>query len=267
MARAINKSMEHRLLNGIYNKILVEVKKDHDLNLEVRTSSKIIIYYKKTKILTLFSRREDPELLSKGYWKNQSVLKFDISRPGKYFQEAKKLVDKYKIIKSNKEFGIQQKISIDNKETRNRYWIIDMEYQFAQNIIKNRTNKNTRFDLVGIDLKESKIVLMELKQGQDSSKGVSGINDHVEKFEEHIAHEDFRKWLRVDVKSIIKTKVKLGLFNSNILNFITNIEKMCIDFVVVFAYQNIAERSQYLDNFPEVETIFIDINKDKLILN
>src|SRR5690606_36093462 len=143
------------------------VKNDSDLNLEVRTSSQVIIYYKKSKILTLFSRRKTPKLLSKGYWKNETIPSFDINQPDGYFDLAKNMVNQYKSIKANEEFRIQQKISIDNSGTENRYWVIDMEYQFSQNIIKNRIENKTRFDLVSVDLKEQKIVLMELKQGKE----------------------------------------------------------------------------------------------------
>jgi len=266
MARTINKSMESRLLSGMYLNILNAVKNDTTLNLEVRTSSQVIIYYKKSKILTLFSRRKNPELLSEGYWKNDTIPEFDIDKPNGYFQLAKTKVDDYKSIKANEEFRIQQKISVDNACRENRYWVIDMEYQFAQNIIKNRIKNTTRFDLVSIDLKHRKIVLMELKQGLDSSIGDSGVDDHIRRYEEHIAHPEFRTWLRYDVKSIIDIKVKLGLYNSEIQTYINNIDEMEIDFLVVFAYHNNAEKQQYSLSYPNAKTIFINRNSDKYIL-
>lgn len=266
MARTINKAMENRLLNGVFQNILKIVKKDEELNLEVRTSSKVIIYYKKSKILTLFPRRVNPELLSKGYWKNDPIPSFDIDQPDKYFQYAKKKVDDYKSIKANEEFRIQQKISVDNSGIENRYWVIDMEYQFAQNLIKNRIVNKTRFDLVSIDLKERQIVLMELKQGVDSSKGKSGVDDHINRYHEHNAHLEFGTWLRNDVKSIIDTKVKLALFNAEIQSYIDNIDEMEIDFLVVYAHQDKVEKKQYLKNYTNAKTIFIDTNNDKYIL-
>ena len=266
MARTINKAMESRLLNGMYLNILKAVKKDSDLNLEVRTSSKVIIYYRKSKILTLFSRRKTPELLSKGYWKNDVIPKLNMNHPESYFQYAKKKVKDYKSIKANEEFRIQQKISVDNASTENRYWVIDMEYQFAQNIIKNRIANKTRFDLVSIDLKERKIVLMELKQGMDSSVGKSGIDDHFKRYQEHIAHPEFKTWLHNDVKSIIDSKVKLGLYNSEIQTYINDINEMEIDFLAVFAYQDNAEKQRYSINYPNAKTIFINKNSDKYIL-
>jgi hypothetical protein len=266
MARTINKALEDRLLKGMFHNILKVVKKDEELNLEVRTSSKVIIYYKKSKILTLFPRRENPELLSKGYWKNDLIPDFDINQPETYFQYAKKKVDDYKSIKANEEFRIQQKISVDNSGTENRYWVIDMEYQFAQNCIKNRIDNKTRFDLVSIDLKKRRIVLMELKQGMASSTGKSGVVDHINRYQEHVAHPEFRTWLRHDVKSMIDTKVKLGLFNPQIQTYINNIDKMEIDFLVVFAFKDKDEKQQYLVNYPNDKTIFIDKDSDKYIL-
>ena len=162
MARYLTSQLVTKLKTGEYSSILKYVIEDPELSLEIRTSSVAMVYYKKSKILSLHARRTDPRLLSKGYWKNEEEPLLDLKNPEVYFISAKRLVDNFTSGKNNIEFSIQQKILEDNNSDKNQFLVIDMEYQFAQDIIKERTKKKTRFDLVAIDLLNYKIVLFEL---------------------------------------------------------------------------------------------------------
>ena len=166
--------------------------------------------------MTLFPIRQ-PELLATGYWEKCIKPELILNSPEVYFETAQKLVECHKQdVKKNKEFEIQQKIAKYNNSIKNQYLVIDMEYQFAQEKVLNRTKGKTRFDLVAIDLKRNKIMLLELKQGLSSLSGNAGVEDHFLRYQEHFVHSQFQSALKDDVKGIIWSKNQLGLLGFDI---------------------------------------------------
>ncbi len=211
---------------------------DPELSLEIRLSSVAMVYYKKSKILALHSRKKQPVILAKGYWVGKDEPRINVENPDGYFNNAKDLVDEHVKTKKNQEFSIQQKILADNNSDKNQFLAIDMEYQFEQKSIKERTENKTRFDIVAIDLVNNKIVLLELKQGFASSDGNSGVLAHIKKYQEHINHLEFSASLIADIKSILRQKELLGIYQFSTKTIIENLCNSSIDFKVIFAYKN-----------------------------
>lgn len=267
MARLLKQKLISKLKDGEFKCILEFVNNDSELSLEIRTSSVAIVYYKKSKILSLHSRCKEPKMLSAGYWKNEKVPSIDLQQPELYFQIAKTHVDNFTTKKNNIEFSIQQKIHTDNNSVNNAFLTVDMEYQFAQNIIKERTSKKTRFDIVAVDLLNNKIILFELKQGFASSEGTSGVTDHLSKYVEHIKHPEFSKSLISDIKSIIEQKETLGIFSFDSKPILNNLDSATIEFNVIFAFNNIDEKLYYQKKYGiKNKTLFVDISDSKYIL-
>ncbi|MDD3772038.1 MAG: hypothetical protein PHC38_05200, partial [Weeksellaceae bacterium] len=177
------------------------------------------------------------------------------------------LVDEHVKTKKNHEFSIQQKILADNNSDKNQFLAIDMEYQFEQKSIKERTENKTRFDIVAIDLANNKIVLLELKQGFASSDGNSGVLDHIKKYQEHINHLEFSASLIADIKSILRQKELLGIYQFTTKAIIENLCNSSIDFKVIFAYKTIEEKERYKKKYGnDGKTLFINTSTQKYII-
>ena len=266
MSRKLSDLLKSELLTGEYKEILNFVKNDSELSFQIRTSSVAMIYYKKSRVLSLFSRRI-PNLISPKYCKENPIPFLDIKRPKTYFGNCKKCVNDFVKTKSNIEFSIQQKTATDNSSLDNPYLVVDMEYQFEQNKIVNRTNRKTRFDLVAIEHSKNKIVLLEIKQGFASSLGKAGVNDHIARFQEHFIHPEFGNSLRFDVVNIVRQKIELGLFPEGIESILSKIENAEIKIGIVFAFNSIVEKNKYTKRYgSEREILFVDVAKPEFIL-
>jgi hypothetical protein len=259
-----NTRLLNKLKYGEYLPILNCVKNDDDLCIEMRIGNQAKIYYKKSLIMTLFPLRP-PELLSTGYC-TDCQPKLILNTPEFYFESAKKLVECH--IKKNIEFTIQQKIAKDNSSILNQFLVIDMEYQFAQEKVENRTKEKTRFDLVALDLKHNKIILLELKQGLGSLTGKAGVDDHFLRYQEHYIHPQFQLALKEDVKGIIWSKNQLGLWEFNNSDVILLIDKAEIDFGYVFAAHSESELIIYKQQYGQkYTTLYLDVKANNYILN
>ena len=217
---------------GCLQKLFYVIKKDPELSFEIRMKNEVMIYHHKDRILTIHFSKGKPsiDILSEKYYKNatppsisfkyddleETLMQTDQLR--RYFKEAKRLVDTYK---SGLEFEVQQNIALGNRSFNNRFVVVDMEWQLPQSDIKKEERIiKTRFDLVVVDTKkndmgENDIYLGELKVGMGATGGKSGIEDHVNKTEKFISNAKACAALRDDVKSIIRQKSDLGLFEGD----------------------------------------------------
>ena len=217
---------------GCLQKLFYVIKKDPELSFEIRMKNEVMIYHHKDRILTIHFSKGKPsiDILSEKYYKNATPpsvsFKYDdleetlkqTDQLRRYFKEAKRLVDTYK---SGLEFEVQQNIALGNRSFNNRFVVVDMEWQLPQSDIKEEEKiSKTRFDLVVVDTKkndmgENDIYLGELKVGMGATGGKSGIIDHVKKTNEFISNAKACAALRNDVKSIIRQKAELGLFEGD----------------------------------------------------
>jgi len=95
MSRYLNSKLLTKLIEGEFNNILNYVIDDAELCLEIRVKSEAIVYYRKSKILSLLPKRKEPKVLYKGYWINGEEPLLDLQRPELYFELAKRLVDNF----------------------------------------------------------------------------------------------------------------------------------------------------------------------------
>ncbi|MFD0836021.1 hypothetical protein ACFQ0I_09615 [Mariniflexile aquimaris] len=263
-----NNKLLDKLTKGEFLPILNYIIRDDSLRIEMRINNQAKIYYKKSLVMTLFPMRQ-PELLSSGYWRESIQPVLDLESPDLYFKSAKKFVENHKRdIKENIEFEIQQKIAKNNSSINNRFLIIDMEYQFEQRKVTNRTNDKTRFDLVALDLKLNKIMLLELKQGLGTLTGNSGIDDHYLRFRQHISHPQFQTALKSDIKGILQSKQLLGLFEFDVNALIVGLDKAEIDYAYVFAAHSDVEMESYKKDFgSKYKTLYLDSQANNYTLN
>jgi len=262
-----NNRLLDKLTKGKYLPILDRIKQDDDLRIELRIKNQVKVYYKKSLVLTLFPIRK-PKLLSVGYWKGVTPPVLELKSPELYFETAKNLIDIHKRdVKGNKEFEIQQKIAKDNASLRNKFLILDMEFQFSQEKLKIRTKQNTRFDLVGYNVGNNKILLLELKQGMNALSGASGVDDHYSRFFEHTRHPQFQSDVRKDVKGILWSKQQLGLIDFDANKFLQRIDEAEIDYAFVFAAYSEDEMQRYKQQYGEkYRTLYLNAQADTYTL-
>lgn len=233
--RKIGKKLINRLLNGDLKLLLEYIKIDPELRLEVRRGNNAFIYYKKGKALELKDLKVDKK------YGDTPDTKLAVTEPKKYFTLIKKSIDAWlDKNKSRDEFDTQQKIAQQNQSINDQYLILDMEYRFEQNKIqKEERVKGATFDLLGLDLKNKKIVFFELKKGLGATKGNSGVEDHIKDFEIHFngKHKSlFLTNLMKDIQNIIEDKSKLGILKN--ISIPNDLDKFEIEFVFLFHPNN-----------------------------
>lgn len=261
-----NKRLLDKLTDGEYALLLKYIKNDVELSLEIRIDNQIKVYYEKSLVLTLFPIRE-PKVLSKGYWNGKNEPRLNVNKPEDYFVEIKDYVRNHKDFKANKEFVIQQKICRDNNSISHQFLFFDMEYQFSQEKISERTNLKTRFDLVAYGFRDNKIVLFELKQGLGATDYNSGVYDHFIRYLEHKKHPEFNNSLLEDAQGILQSKAKLELIDIRVLDNLNHIKEAEIDFAFIFATVSTKELEQYKKRYgSKYKTYYLNINSDKYLI-
>ena len=228
MAREL--SRDHLLMYKPKGKLFVLFKTitaDPELSFEIRIHDEVIVYYNKKAILTVIKGNKIKPLSEKYYKKGEGPT-VDISNPAvwqsakeidKYLKEAKLIAYRHSM---KREFQLQQNISMGNHDCANRFLAIDMEWQFAQEIIPKRDRiKKTRIDLVIVDLTPNAlgvndIYLAEVKLGTEALKGDSGLQEHVNSTSIIANSKDACQGLIDDVKSILAQKHELGIITGDL---------------------------------------------------
>lgn len=278
MARKINEKLIERMTNGDLVPFLNTIKKEESkLRLEVRLAGKAFVYYKKCKVLDLgLSSNDIDEKYFEDKQKPTDIKNQIISTPDSYFTEILSVVDGWLIKHPKTEFEAQQSIAIANQEKEDKYIILDMEYNFAQNEIeKDGRVKKAGFDLLGIERQTGKIVFFEVKKGLKALSNKSGISSHIIDFEKclHGIHKvKFRENLIADIKNIVSDKKKLGLINNFDLPEKLSIED--IDLIFVFEPSADGHKDSYAKIYDiehrksgsqrKFNTIFVTANNYKL---
>ena len=217
--------------SGVLKKSFNVIKEDPELSFEIRKDNEVMVYCRKGKILTIKYNNEDNytvKPLDKQYYKDSESpsVSFDtdflpetLKHTGelrKYFKQAKILIHKHKM---GLEFGVQQNIALGNRSFDKRFLVVDMEWQFSQETVReeDRVGK-TRIDLIVIDTQPNEvgtndIYLAELKVGTEATDGKSGIIDHIRKTNDITNKQEVCNDLKCDVENVIDIKSKLGLIS------------------------------------------------------
>ncbi|MDR0769165.1 MAG: hypothetical protein LBE71_04605 [Dysgonamonadaceae bacterium] len=257
MAREINSNLLERLKKGDLLPLLDYIKSDSDLRFEVRSGGKAVVYYRKGKAL---------EIANGGFnvdEKYGNVPPKDLAgnTPKEYFQQIKKVIDDWVENSQKKhrpEFDTQQCIARDNQDKNDAYFILDMEYNFAQDRIdKSDRVKRAGFDLLGIERLTGKVVFFEVKKGLESLTGKAGIKSHINDFETCLYGKNsdvFRENLETDIKNIVHDKTELGIIDNYTLPADFCLKNMDIDLVFIFEPNDPDDRDKY-DKIFEKERI------------
>lgn len=256
--RAITPKHIEAYQKGCLKKLFGVIVNDPELSFEIRENNKVVVYYRKGKILTIkYTDKNEFQIkpIDKGYYKDVTQIDLfetknlaytlkNISYLRNYFKQAKKLVYKHKV---GLEFSVQQNIALGNRNFNNRFLVVDMEWQFSQaKISKTDRIGKTRIDLIIVDTQANEfgindIYLTELEVGIGAVEGKSGIIDHIKKTKAIIDKEGVCKDLKNDIESIIEIKSHLGLIEGErkVLNLSSKPKMM-----IILAYRGKQEKEQ-----------------------
>jgi hypothetical protein len=248
--REITKRFKDDLKNGELKQLLEAVKKDKDLQLEIRRDNKknveyLNIYYSGGNLLRVTQTAKgynfwiDPKYFSKEDKEKREKIKTEGSWienipklkevMGKYFANRKS--------KNEREREVQQIMCKYNRDANSRYFIVDVEYQIG--------NKS-RVDMLAISKGGSgvKIALVELKQGNNVDQK-SGLYKHYCDFEWLIKnHADD---IIQTVKKIYENKADLGIEGYR-KDFVF---PKRLDFEILFVCYNYNDKSKQLRRVKE----------------
>jgi len=223
--RGLTSFFFNELYSGSLNSLLVYVKSDNTLDLEIRENY-INIYYRGGNILRVSIKKSCFQFhFDEKYLKNYTFLSIQTINNFKSNQDwnnfipvAKQAIDFYFTKDKKQEREFQQLVIRENNNSSiangTDYFIIDIEYD-------NHTN--ARFDLIAVEWPsvasirklakgfKPKLVVIEMKYGDGSFKGSAGIHKHIEDFNvfksESIKVSKFMK----EMLEVFKQKRDLGL--------------------------------------------------------
>lgn len=226
--------------NGIYHNILEYVKSDNELDLQIRENY-INIYYKGGNILKLKPKSYDIDKMYFQYdanvtskeiksdetklklleGKRNVLLKLLPQNPQEYFIKAKKVMDRWDCVmserKQHNEKKEQQEIAIANRQNSD-YIVLDLEYAVSRNsqfkyCNDDKDKKIPRFDIIAIH--NGQLVIIELKKGLGSIGGDSGIGPHKKCFDATIGRDKQGFFVR-EMKTLLKQKKELEIIADDI---------------------------------------------------
>ena len=256
MSRKLNDDFKKALApeNGILKELLCWVKKDSTLDLQFR-GSYIDIYYRGGRILHLEqSQRQKSEYtasIDPNYLKEENKEQIELPSSIKSENDLKIWLDNFPYIKQKRDFHYSEEKNTAEREfvqmivRSNNYertsgstdfYITDMEYDLAG---------DGKIDLLGFQvIKNSKdkidaqFAFIEVKFGNSSVKGESGLVKHLSDIENFVIRDgEYFKNLKKDTQEVFRQKVSLGLtsFDSNVEKEISFEEGTNPLFIIVLA--------------------------------
>ena len=216
--------------DGLLNKILERVKNDHTLMLAIR-GNYINIYYRGGNILKLDEKSENEYItfFDEKYNKSDNKLSIELPKTIREKDDVKKWLDALpylkevmdlyftKTPKSEREF--QQLIVRENNfstiSNESEYFISDIEFSDSE--------YNARFDLLGVQWlanqrkngSNCRAALIEMKYGDDSLGGASGLVKHLRDFEKLISNKESYSYVLKTMENQFAQLDKLELLKFN----------------------------------------------------
>lgn len=280
MARAISDIFLKDLIddNGSLSKIREIILKDDTLMLDLRGKS-IMVYYRGGKLLEIKENGKSYQFIcgDKKYIVTNLTIpnvefaddgSYDTSLIEEYIAKFKYNMDIYfggiriddkRPKRHSLENEIRQHIVRENNYTRNAnstdYFIIDTEYE---------TTQKKKFDIVAIEWEadistrklqkgyQPKIVIFELKYGEDAIGEKCGLNDHLRDFNNFMTNTEEVACFKEDMLKVLNQKRELGLIpylNPNLKgNNKNKITAFNDDIDFIFLIANYNKRSTKLMN-------------------
>ena len=106
-------------------------------------------------------------------------------------------------------------VLLNNSNNDSKWYCIDVEYvkQFNNNMEKKEADFNARFDIIALSKnKPHRVALIELKYGDKSIGGNSGIYKHIKDFSGFQKNEYFENHLRYEIIEIVKSLKELEIY-------------------------------------------------------
>jgi len=166
------------------------------------------------------------------------VSKFKAGSYKDYFDNAKKIMEKWFEEIEKPERLEQHKLSIENQYNKSDYTIIDLEYEvsilcdFACSYIPDKKvkPKKPRFDIIAIN-KQGKLCVIELKKGLGALGDISGLQEHWDCYQQSIGrnHQPFMR----EMTFLLKQKQNFNLIDKQVV-----INMPDPEFIFAYAYND-----------------------------
>lgn len=259
---------------GKLQKMLSVINNDKDLDVQIRNNY-LNIYYLGGNIAKVNSENsvefdkfyfyldmdkipkknieDDHQIISELNKKKEPLIKkFKAKDYEGYFEEAKKVMDKWMEKNPKPERMEQHNLSIENKFGKSDYTIIDLEYQvsirskFACEYKPkgNLENKKPRFDIIAIS-KQGKLCVIELKKGSGALENTSGLEEHWLCYEKSIGR-DTEAFMN-EMRKILEQKKDFGLIDKRL-----EIKSNIPEFMFAYSYDNKTTIKEQDDKFNSV---------------
>jgi len=255
MNRILSPAFEADLSSGALANLLQYVHSDFTLDLEIR-SNYINIYYSGGNILKVSKANGRYEFEFNQQYFNSKKLHTAVALKSfmqqrdwySYFPMAKQAMDFYFTKHKKEEREFQQLFIRENNYSgianSTDYFIIDIEYEFGP---------NARFDLIGVEWHseatkrklqknyQPKLVIFEMKYGDDALKGSSGMAKHLN-----------------DFKNLVTNPVKVADFKNEMLELLE--QKRRLNLIPCLSSSGNANAIKSFA--PEIDLVFLIVNHD-----
>ena len=290
--RGLSPEFMTALKSGILSPILKAVQTDKDFILEIREDY-INIYYKGGSILKLKHKKNKNEYsptFDENYAKNNPKHTKEVRKRlainkittrdeaeewANNIRFFKGIMDydsstseKKKLEKSSQQMIVQEnnftkKSSTTKKWESTDYFIIDFEYQCRAFQYQGKGKSvRSRFDLVGLiwDIKDRnkpkdcRLAIIEVKYGDESLQGKSGLIDHLIKAEKFLDDKKREENFKKEMVTIFKQKRELGILNVDNPHEVT-IDTIAnkIDFLIIIAGHDPGENSVLMNELTKMK--------------
>lgn len=287
--RGLSEKFLVHLSEGKLSGILDRVKKDQTLDMEIRYNYVNIYYrggnllriteHKKAeyefffdeKYLTEEYRKRLPELSKRIVYDSESALSL-IAEWIENIDLMKNAMDIWFGLHPKEERDFQQKVIYDNNDSSvaggTDYFVLDIEYD---------NHEGARFDLIAMEWESKpnirklsnnyhpKLTIIEMKYGDSSVTGKSGIVDHLQKHKSFFTDQKEIDNFKVEMVEILSQKRMLGLIPAlrDNQHSVNNFDKD-IDFILLIANHdpeksNLFKELQRIVSGDEVNSLPFDI--------
>ena len=237
---------------GVYNEITELVKTDPYLDMEMRGSTGVIVYYRGGKLLTI-DEKKGLLGLDAEYYRGNKIERItpSIDNIFDYICKAKHIMDIYERTVKSKlgEKEIQQRVVYENNLSVNAdntdYFVADIEWA-DNNLLGGRADIVAfRWNHMEHKKRVLQLTIIEVKQGEKAVKtkenGNPGLKKHYEDYQSIIREEEYINAFAKDMLNVLYQKYKLGLikgldklYTNGKKDFTPKLEEK-IDFVFLLA--------------------------------
>ncbi|GHT78298.1 hypothetical protein AGMMS50262_20770 [Bacteroidia bacterium] len=270
LGRGIHDEKFFKSLNeGNLKKMLDAISYDDTLDVQIRENY-LNIYYNGGNIVKVNSensldfdmfyfylgtepkkkvKSDEKELAELKTKRDDLIAKFKNNDYAGYFDEAKRVMDKWYDNHPKPERMEQHILSLGNRYGESDYTIIDLEYQVSTlsefcciYTPKDKEKpKKPKFDIIAVN-KDGKLCVIELKKGIGALEGTSGLKEHWDCYRESIGRKPAP--FVTEMVKILAQKQEFGLIDKNL-----KITESIPEFMFAYSYDDKNSRKDQDDKF------------------